>query len=178
MVGDIFIEQWKPIVRFAGYCVSNLGRVRSERRMVSYTCKKRVWQRIQYGRFLKQAKDRNGYFFVVLCNQGEKKLSYVHQLVARAFLLSINGELNHKNGIKGDNRAINLEWVSEGENIAHSVNLGLSPHKLTFAEVCEIRKSILTNKELGVGYSVSATTICKIKSGKKWKIKYDWIRRY
>lgn len=55
-------------------------------------------------------------------NLGLHRRTYVHRLVAEAFL----GEpeegkiwVNHRNGNPQDNRAENLEWCTPGENIAH-----------------------------------------------------------
>lgn len=63
---------------------------------------------------------------------GVQKSRTVHSLICETF----NGprgpglQVNHKNGDKGDNRAENLEWVTQSENNRHSFRvLGRKPSK-------------------------------------------------
>jgi hypothetical protein len=75
---------------------------------------------------LKQSK-RNGYLCVGLCNKGFCKTISVHRIIAESFILNPENkpQVNHKNGIKTDNRTENLEWVTQSENAIHAINNGL-----------------------------------------------------
>lgn len=97
--------------------MSNDGLVRSVDRV---SCGKR-----QKGKILKQVKNcRTGYMTVGLCAGGEKKLKYVHRLVAEAFVSNPDGKptVNHKNEDKEDNRASNLEWMTLEENLKYGTH--------------------------------------------------------
>lgn len=79
------------------------------------------------GRWLRQAINRDGYPYVCLCVNGKAQNKYVHRLVALAWLpKSIKPCVNHKNGIKKDNRYRNLEWVTASENKIHAFSTGLT----------------------------------------------------
>lgn len=67
----------------------------------------------------------NGYISVCLCKNNKKYTKYVHRLVAEAFVPNPDNKpcVNHINGIKNDNRSINLEWCTYVENMRHSVDV-------------------------------------------------------
>lgn len=87
--------------------------------------------------------------------------------------------LNHKNGIKGDNRPENLELTTYSENIKHAHRIGTANQdgernhqaKLSNAEVEEIRISYFMGKiyqvDLATRYGVSFQTISKIVRGER-----------
>jgi len=112
-----------------------------------------------------------GYYMFVL--NGEKLL--IHRFIANRLIPKISGktQVNHKNGIKTDNRVENLEWVTPNENINHAFDTGLnyfgekSYHsKLKDCEVLEIMNSRLKNAELSRKYKISAQRVCDIKKGR------------
>lgn len=57
-------------------------------------------------------------------NPDGRKPFRLHRLVAKAFLPDYSEELqvNHKNGIKTDNRVENLEMVTNSQNVYHAWN--------------------------------------------------------
>lgn len=101
------MEEWKNIIGYEGrYQVSSLGRIRS--------LKRQGWRKD----FLSGHKTKLGYIVINLC--GKQKL--LHCIVADAFLPvdESKPEVNHKNGIRDDNRLCNLERCSRSENMEHS----------------------------------------------------------
>jgi hypothetical protein len=92
-------EQWRPVADkwyASAYRVSNHGRVLS----------------VRSNRILSPSRTPKGYMVVSMSVRGIQTACSVHRLVAYAWLsrpLEGQDQLNHKNGIKDDNRAENLE---------------------------------------------------------------------
>ncbi|RLA26269.1 MAG: hypothetical protein DRQ62_00100 [Gammaproteobacteria bacterium] len=133
---------------------------------------------------LKTRIDRYGYEIVTLWILGKAYTKKIHRLVASAFIENPNNlaTVNHKDGIKINNHAANLEWNSIKENHTHAFKTGLhtvgenriagKKVKLNNNSVREIKgliKEGLSNTEIGKLYGVSCGCIYSIRVKKSWK---------
>lgn len=147
-------EIWKPIKESPNYLVSNLGRVYSVRR------KDRLGRYNGSGVFLKMCFDKDGYNSVNPRINNKNVTLKVHRLVAEAFIPNPNNkpQVNHKNGIKTDNRVENLEWVTCSENIRHTYNvlgrISEKRNKKLSKETIDKIKNTIRNKTTCFGYKV------------------------
>lgn len=179
-------EEWRSIPEFIGYEVSSLGRVRSTNRLSG---KRRG---LIKGKELTQTTNKRGYPEVRLFKDSKSTAKVVHRLVANAFIPNDynKSQVNHKDGDKLNNKASNLEWMSNSENQKHAYKLGLQPSRagennskttLTDKDVTAIKElynSGKTIKEVSEIMNVSIFAVRQIISGRSWKFNItDILRR-
>lgn len=105
------MEMWASVKGCEDYYeVSTFGRVKRVK-AVSPT-----WS----GRILTPVIDGCGYERVKLSINSKMQTRKVHRLVLAAFVGESGLEVNHKNGVRNDNRLENLEYLTHAENIAYS----------------------------------------------------------
>lgn len=117
---------------------------------------------------------KDGYVRVNLLTPEGRKCFLLHRILAHCFLkLKVGSKLtvNHKNGIKNDNRLKNLEVITQSQNNIHSRQYGFRENKLSNKDVKDIHHFYFngnwTQKELSRTFGVSQTFISKIINKKQ-----------
>ena len=137
---------------------------------------------------MSQGFDKDGYKLLTVnykkpCGEYFNKTFRSHRIVAMCFIPNPDNKplVNHKNGIKHDNRVDNLEWVTVAENNAHARKMGLvsnSGEKSYSAKIDNIqaltiftfrRHDFYNTNRLADHYGLSIPMVGKIKRREKWK---------
>lgn len=133
------------------------------------------------GAVAKQSCSR-GYMVIGVTINGRKTTVSVHRLVAMEYCdgYSAGMQVNHKNGIKHDNRYENLEWVTPTQNMKHAFSAGLANSsgerntmaKLDNKKVAQIRamaKAGDSTSKISSMFGVHSATIRNVVTGKTWQ---------
>lgn len=157
-MGTNIKEIWKDITGYEGrYKVSNLGKVKSliSNRILSPVC-------IQ------------GYLLVDLSANGKAIKKFIHRLVAIHFIPNPDSkpQVNHKKGNKKDNRATQLEWVTDRENKVHAYYNNLinnkprkfltNDEKIIVIELYKKTKDTTNYSRLGRQFGVSRCVVRRL----------------
>lgn len=179
------MAKMKPVKDHDGYFITDEGRVFSDRI-------KGHRKAGHLHEIMPHCKD-NGYLVIKARNDmtGRRDDLLVHRLVGEAFIPNPDNlpEINHKRGIKTDNRATELEWCTGAENTRHAIKTGLykpsgednGQAKLTWKQIREIRDQYepwsreFGGQALAKKYGVRDSTIDTIVRGISWQNpEYDY----
>lgn len=161
-------EEWRDILGYEGiYQVSNKGRVKrlahvhTDKNGVSYFLGEKL---------IAISHNKKGYCLVSLSKRDIKKSMQVHRLVALAFIPNPENkeQVNHIDGDKDNNRVENLEWMTNLENMRHSIDvLGVDRQKAVRKKViCVETGEVFSSKcEASRRYSGNLPSGCRCSNG-------------
>jgi len=158
------------IQNYPGYSINELGEVYNPK-----------------GKKLKPILRPDGYYAINLYIGKKSKKHLIHILCCKAF----NGpkpkgkEVNHKDGIKANNRADNLEWATKSQNILHAYEKGLinpgklgTPNNRHSAKLTQMDVDLLrvefnvygeSKESLMIRYNIGRTQLNRIIKGTAWQ---------
>ena len=119
-------EIWKDIEGYDGaYEVSNLGRVKSVARLTTRPCPYGIREYRIPEKILRTRLGTSGYLCVNLHRDGKQVTEMIHRLVALHFCNGYRDGMtvNHIDEVKTNNRADNLEWVTQLVNNNHGTGI-------------------------------------------------------
>jgi hypothetical protein len=121
---------------------------------------------------------KNGYLGVRLSAGGKITYKSLHLLVYDSFVGDrLPGQhIDHINGVRTDNRLVNLSQVTPQQNNSNRLHLVRGEYvntaKLTRAQVMEIRQAKAVgakSEDLAAKYGLSKSTVNRIATGVTWK---------
>ncbi len=183
-------EIWRDVKGHKGYFkVSSKGRFKSVNRI--YIDTNGISKKVN-GKILKTRASKDKYIYATFTRGGNGYTELMHRMVALAFKENKKQykEINHINGIKSDNRSVNLEFCTPKQNMAHAKKMGLVAYtgddcpaaKLKTIQVKLIKEIIAWNRInsknrndgftdywLAKCFNVTHSSIYAIRRGITWK---------
>jgi hypothetical protein len=171
-------EEWRVILDFPAYEVSNWGKIR--RRLAAFSGRQLTKLQSPVGKILKPAVVK-GYFQVSLSGSSGRKNAKVHRLVCEAFhgkALGKQRDVIHIDGNPFNNAAVNLRWATSQENNLDRRRHGTMPRgashprtKLTAQQIHEIRMLCDTGiprRTIAQRFATTYQNIRAIEQRKTW----------
>lgn len=147
-------EQFREIVGWPAYWVSEAGRIWSTRNKI----------------FLKQSINSMGYPVVTLVDGKRRTTIPVHRLVAEAFLGIPEGMVVcHDDGDPTNNKLSNLRVDTMKSNSKDMVRHKTAPRskKLTKDQILSIKADTRVHQVIADEYGISNAYVCLLKNGKR-----------
>ena len=166
------------------YLISDHGRVLSVYR------KKHRQNGVDYyqkTRMMRPAKTTTGYYKVDLKKDGGRESAKIHRLVAEHFVANPYEEktVNHIDGDPLNNHYLNLEWVSQRENVIHAIETGLKESfyiNKASLEHLYLEKN-MTPKQIGELFDISDVPVRRLieeygikkETTTKYRVEEEWL---
>jgi hypothetical protein len=151
----IMKEIWKQ-TKYEGYEASNLGRIRSGKKIFIGSLTKK------------------GYRRTVLTINGKEKSIFVHQIIAETFIDNPNNYkyINHKDENESNNEVSNLEWCDINYNDNYGKrNENISKAMKNNEKICKkvrcIEKNIIYNSIKDAEKELMVYNIVKVVTGQR-----------
>lgn len=155
------LEKWK--IHSSGYWVSSEGRIKGKN--VEYL-----------------AQPLNSYGYPIVCLGKISSNKAVHRMVCETFIgkIPIGFTVNHKNGIKTDNRLSNLEVITHRDNVIHAYKNGLKFGSkgekaaniiTTEKQVIKIYDAIKSGKrniDISKEFGITHKHVSMLRTGRRW----------
>jgi HNH endonuclease/NUMOD4 motif len=161
-------EIWKAVIGYEGiYSASSSGKVRRD----------------SSNRIVTPQLSNCGYARIYLYKNGVKERFAVSNIIITSFFgkRPAGLQVNHKNGIKNDNRIINLEYVTPSQNTLHAYRILKRPTikgskhyrtKLKEEDIVEIRDLYKAGEytlvQLSDKFNIGFNAISKIINYQRW----------
>lgn len=144
------VETWRDIAGYEGiYQVSNHGRVKTRKKIKT------------------PQKNNRGYMTIMLYKNDGGRHFLIHRLVAQAFIPNPENKatVNHKDGVRSNNKLDNLEWATYNENNLHMYKNGRKSALANPIQCIETGKTYDSSYEASRDTGISQSSINRCANG-------------